>query len=765
MVSAATFVSAPPDAPPRPGGARSSSPARRASAAALDCRPSAAAMERSEGDPAGDESDAAEELEALEASSTVGSHRRRSTAGEGAAGAAAEAAEAAKPIQRVTRAVEVAEAAEVAGEAEAAGAPEAAEAKPLVSVPRLVGGRAGGRRRASTSRPRPGSEVPGLYPSEEGGAGAAAGVRETAGRGRVVLDGLAAQLLSPHDHLSQDERTKVEELQQRHKDHLATKSLAAMASNSASATAVGLRTTKSAMKLFERLTPNKKGRPGSDRPGSAPGEDVRPGAAEARAAAAAADVAAEVEAEAKVEEQLQIGEWMHALRNKMAVKEAQLAHALDELEKARLRESDLRMRLEEALHLLQSRADPSRLTNSLVTDASIAPLQADRALRLEALYASLSGGEAIDAVEKLVDAVVAQARDLRAALGRTWAPRPSSPPAQPVTDPTTLAAAAFRTRELENLLGLRDRQIRSLSGKRPNTRPSSATVAPIAYRATSPLSVVGDATLVHEATRARAPGSRPPSAPASLAPSEPTRALVRPPSGGGGGGGGGGGLGDGSGGGGGGEGGHGSGSGRGGFSGGNGVEAVHVHVPSPAAVRPSASAPALPQPRLKSAPPRSAGAAAAAVAARQARHGNWDWGSGSPTGVKAVGPRALDLQTVPPATQLLVAPRLEPALDLHALRECKRPSSPVGLGPSSPELSHPMTLRHKALAPKAPDLAARGGASISMSRIGKTDIIVGLRTPALARTALAIAGGPASPSPGPKLEPGKLSLIVAPSAS
>ena len=185
-----------------------------------------------------------------------------------------------------------------------------------------------------------------------------------------------------------------------------------------------------------------------------------------------------------------------------------------------------------------------------------------------------------------------------------------------------------------------------------------------------------------------------------------------------------------------------------------------MHVPSPNAVRPSASAPALPAPRLKSAPPRSAGAAAAAAAARHARHGNWDWGSGSPAGVKAAGPRALDLQTVAPATQLLVAPTLPPGLDLHALRECKRPSSPVGLGPSSPELSQPMTLRHKALAPKATDGrsgGARGGASISMSRIGKTDVIEGLRTPALARTALATAGGPASPSPGPKLEPWKLS--------
>jgi hypothetical protein len=429
-----------------------------------------------------------------------------------------------------------------------------------------------------------------------------------------------------------------------------------------------------------------------------------------------------------------------------------------------------------------------------VTEAAIAPLQADRALQLEALYASLSGGEAIDAVAKLVDAVVAQARDLRAALGRTWAPRPSSPPAQPVTDPTALAAAAFRTRELENLLGLRDRQIRTLSGRFSSTRPSSATPAPTAYRPTSPLSVVGDATLVHErgelaAPRARAPGSRRASPrgpagqgePGASAPSEPTRALVRPrasspvlvrpraslPGGGGGGG-----LGDGSAGGGGGGGGsggesdHGSGGGRGGVSGGNGADAVYVHVPSPTAVRPSASAPALPQPRLKSAPPRSAGAAAAAAAARQARHGSWDWGSGSPTGVKASGPRALDLQAVPPATQLLVAPAGPAALDLHALRECKRPSSPVGVGPSDPELSQPMTVRHKALPPKATDLrsgAARGGASMSMSRVGKTDVIDGLRTPALARTALATVGGSASPSPGPKLEPWTLSPKPSPS--
>ena len=183
-----------------------------------------------------------------------------------------------------------------------------------------------------------------------------------------------------------------------------------------------------------------------------------------------------------------------------------------------------------------------------------------------------------------------------------------------------------------------------------------------------------------------------------------------------------------------------------------------MNVPSPTAVRPtavrpSASAPALPQPRLKSAPPRSAGAAAAAVAARHARHGNWDWGSGSPAGVKAAGPRALDLQTVAPATQLLVAPTLPPGLDLHALRECKRPSSPVGLGPSSPELSQPMTLRHKALVPQ-PDRrsgAARGGASVPLSRHTHIDVIEGLRTPALARTALATVGGPVSPSSSPKL--------------
>ena len=191
-----------------------------------------------------------------------------------------------------------------------------------------------------------------------------------------------------------------------------------------------------------------------------------------------------------------------------------------------------------------------------------------------------------------------------------------------------------------------------------------------------------------------------------------------------------------------------------------------MHVPSPTAVRPSASAPALPQPRLKSAPPRSAGAAAAAAAARQARGGSWDWGSGSPTGVKASGPRALDLQAVPPATQLLVAPTGPAALDLHALRECKRPSSPVGPGPSDSELSQPMTVRHKALPPKATDLrsgSARGGASMSMSRIGKADVIDGLRTPALARTTLATVGGSASPSPGPKLEPGTLSPKPSPS--
>ena len=139
----------------------------------------------------------------------------------------------------------------------------------------------------------------------------------------------------------------------------------------------------------------------------------------------------------------------------------------------------------------------------------------------------------------------------------------------------------------------------------------------------------------------------------------------------------------------------------------------------------------------------------------------WDWGSGSPTGVKASGPRALDLQAVPPATQLLVAPTGPAALDLHALRECKRPSSPVGLGPSDPELSQPMTVRHKALPPKATDL--RPKASTSMGRIGKTDVVDGLRTPALARTALATVGGSASPSPGPKLEPWTLSPKPSPS--
>ena len=56
-----------------------------------------------------------------------------------------------------------------------------------------------------------------------------------------------------------------------------------------------------------------------------------------------------------MEEQLQISEWMHALRNKMAVKQAQLAHTLGELEGARLRESDLQARLDDALFLLQVR--------------------------------------------------------------------------------------------------------------------------------------------------------------------------------------------------------------------------------------------------------------------------------------------------------------------------------------------------------------------------------------------------------------------------
>ena len=66
-----------------------------------------------------------------------------------------------------------------------------------------------------------------------------------------------------------------------------------------------------------------------------------------------------------------------------------------------------------------------------------------------------------------------------------------------------------------------------------------------------------------------------------------------------------------------------------------------------------------------------------------------------------------------------------------------------------------MTVRHKALPPKATDL--RPKASTSMGRIGKTDVVDGLRTPALARTALATVGGSASPSPGPKLEPWTLS--------
>jgi hypothetical protein len=192
--------------------------------------------------------------------------------------------------------------------------------------------------------------VPGLYPSEEDVAGAAGGVHEAAGSERALLDGLAAQVLSRHDHLSQDERTKLEGLQQRHREYMATKAAAAIAGTGSSATATRLRTDKSTMKLFQRLTPGKK-----SRPGSAPGEDKRPGEAEALAAAAAADAAAAAEAEAKVEEQLQIGEWMHALRNKMAVKEAQLAHTLGELEGARLRESDLQARLDDALFLLQVR--------------------------------------------------------------------------------------------------------------------------------------------------------------------------------------------------------------------------------------------------------------------------------------------------------------------------------------------------------------------------------------------------------------------------
>ena len=103
---------------------------------------------------------------------------------------------------------------------------------------------------------------------------------------------------------------------------MATKAAAAFAGTGSSATATRLRTDKSTMKLFQRLTPGKK-----SRPGSAPGEDKRPGEAEALAAAAAADAAAAAEAEAKVEEQLQIGEWMHALRNKMAAGGAARAHA------------------------------------------------------------------------------------------------------------------------------------------------------------------------------------------------------------------------------------------------------------------------------------------------------------------------------------------------------------------------------------------------------------------------------------------------------
>ena len=66
--------------------------------------------------------------------------------------------------------------------------------------------------------------------------------------------------------------------------------------------------------------------------------------------------------------------------------------------------------------------------------------------------------------------------------------------------------------------------------------------------------------------------------------------------------------------------------------------------------------------------------------------------------------------------------------------------------PSGPELYQPMTLRHKALAPKQPDRRSGArGASVSMVRHAQVSI-EGLRSPALMRAALAITGAAESPN-------------------